>query len=129
VSVEGPDSAKIGEEIGVAIRLSATTALGRIRTQVRFDAAALQLVSAEPGDLASAGEAPKVDLKPGGVQVDLVAGEGAPVAGSGGLVNLRFKVVAARPSTAVETQVVLIGEDGAAVGTTQATSLKMALGE
>jgi general secretion pathway protein D len=123
VTIEGPDTAKVGDEVSVSVRLASTTALGRIRTQVGFDAAALQLVSAEPGDLAPAGEAPKVDVRPGGVQLELAGSEGAPVSGGGALINLRFRVVAARPAIAVTTQVVLVGEDGVAVAATQATPL------
>ena len=126
VTIEGPDTAKVGEEIAVAIRLSSGTAFGRVRTQVGFDASALQLVSAEPGDLAT-GDAPKVTMKSGGVQLELVGGDAAPVAGSGGLLNLRFRAVAVRPATSIATQVVLVGEDGVAVAATQATPLKISL--
>jgi len=125
VTIEGPETAKVGEEVSVSVRLSSTSAMKRIRTQVGFDASALQLVSAEAGELASlAPETPKVDTKPGGVQLDLAGSEGAPVSGGGTLLNLRFRVVAPRPAS-VSTQVVLVGEDGVAVGATQATPLKI----
>lgn len=126
VTIEGPDTAKVGDEVSVSVKLTSTSALGRIRTQVGFDAAALQLVSAEPGDLAPSGETPKVDMKPGGVQLEFTGSEGAPVSGSGSLIDLRFRVVAARPAT-IATQVVLVGEDGVAVAATQATPLKIAV--
>jgi general secretion pathway protein D len=129
VTIEGPDTAKVGDEISVSVKLASTSALGRIRTQVAFDAAALQLVSAEPGDLAPSGETPKVDMKPGGVQLELAGSEGAPVSGGGSLINLRFRVVAARPAIAITTQVVLIGEDGVAVAATQSTPLKIAVAQ
>jgi general secretion pathway protein D len=125
VTIEGPDTAKVGDEISVSVRLASTAALGRVRTQVGFDAGALQLVSAEPGDLAPPGELPKVDVRPGGVQLELAGGEGAPVSGGGSLLELRFRVVAARPGLAITTQVVLVGEDGVAVAATQATPLKI----
>jgi len=127
VTIEGPDTAKVGDEVSVSVKLASTAALGRIRTQVGFDAAALQLVSAEPGDLAPSGETPKVDMKPGGVQLEFVGSEGAPVSGSGSLVNLRFRVVAARPTITIATQVVLVGEDGVAVAATQAAPLNIAV--
>ena len=125
VTIEGPETAKVGEEIGVTVRLSSTRSLGRIRTQVGFDATALQVVSADPGDLAPA--EPKIDTRPGGVQLEF-SGEGAPLSGGGSLVNLRFRVVAARPVT-VTTQVVLVGEDGVAVASTQATPLKITVSQ
>jgi general secretion pathway protein D len=127
VSIEGPDSAKLGEEISVSVRLASTSALGRIRTQVGFDATALQLISAEPGDLAPPRDPPKVDVKAGGVQLELAGSAGTPVAGVGTLVNLRFRVVAARPAISIATQVVLVGEDGVAVAATQATPLTIAV--
>jgi hypothetical protein len=125
VTIEGPETAKVGEEVSVSVKLASTSPLGRVRTQVAFDASALQLVSAEPGDLASSSA--KVETRPGGVQLELVGGEGAPVSGGGGLLDLRFRVVAARPAIAISTQVVLVGEDGAAVAATQATPLKIAV--
>src|SRR5205085_1714831 len=52
VTIEGPETAKVGDEVSVSVKLASTSPLGRIRTQVGFDASALQLVSAEPGDRA-----------------------------------------------------------------------------
>jgi hypothetical protein len=127
VKIEGPETAKVGDEISVSVKLASPSTLGRIRTQVGFDAAALQLVSAEPGDLAPSGETPNVEIKPGRVQLELAGSEGAPVSGGGTLINLRFRVVAARPAIAIATQVVLVGEDGVAVAATQATPLKIAV--
>ncbi len=127
VTIEGPDTAKVGDEVSVSVKLASSSALGRIRTQVKFDASALQLVSAEPGDLAPSGETPKVEMKPGGVQLELAGTEGAPISGGGSLIDLRFRVVAARPEIAISTQVVLVGADGVAVAATQATPLKIAV--
>jgi len=127
VTIEGPEAAKVGDEISVSVKLASTSALRRIRTQVGFDASALQLVSAEPGDLALSGEAPKVETKSGGVQLEVAGTEVTPVSGGGALINLRFRVVAARPAIAIATQVVLVGEDGVAVAATQATPLKIAV--
>ena len=127
VTIDGPGSAKIGDEITVAVRLASDQPLGRVRAQVRFDASALQLVSAEPGDLAPSGDATKVDLKPGGVQLELAGGTDAPVSGSGSLINLRFKAVAARPTVTIATQVVLVGPDGVAIAATPATPLAITL--
>ena len=114
----------MGDEISVAVKLSAVEALGRMRAQVRFDASALQLVSAEPGGFASSAETPKIDLKPGGVQLDVGGTADAPVTGSGDVLEMRFKVVAARP-VSIATQVVLIGADGAAIAATPSTPLNI----
>ena len=71
-------------------------------------------------------DSPKVDLRPGGVQLELATGSDAPISGGGTIVNMRFKVVAPRPAVTVDTQVALLGEDGVAVAATAATPLKIA---
>jgi general secretion pathway protein D len=119
VTIDGPESAKVGEEISVTVRLTSGTAVGRVRTQVAFDPTVLQLVSADAGDI---GSDAKVDTKAGGVQVDTTT-DGAL---SGSLVTLRLRVAAVRAAASVQTQVVLVGEDGAAHAATQATPLKIA---
>jgi general secretion pathway protein D len=125
VTLEGPDTAKVGDEINVSVKLASGQNLGRVRAQVRFDASALQLVSAEPGSLAPSGNTPKVDLRPGGVQLELAGSADAPVSGTGSVIDMRFKVVAPRPAASMDTQVVLLGADGVAVAATAATPLKM----
>ncbi len=120
VTLEGPTSAKVGEELTVAVRLDGATGAGKVRTQLRFDPTALQVVSADAGDVAPGG---KVDLRAGGVQLDSGA---TPVSASGSLLNVRFKVLLARPTVTVSTQVILMGEDGVALATTQATPLAIA---
>jgi general secretion pathway protein D len=127
VTLEGPDNAKVGDEISVSVRLASGQPLGRVRAQVRFDAAALQLISAEPGDLAGAGDAPKVNLRPGGVQLELAGGTDAPLSGGGSVVDMRFRVVAARPALAIDTQVVMVSTEGVALAATAATPLKIAV--
>ena len=127
VTLEGPDTAKIGDEIDVAVHLTSGEPLGRVHAQVRFDPTALELESAVAGDLTPSGDAPKVDVRPGGVQLDLVTGPDAPISGGGSVVTMRFKAVAARPSSAIETQVALLGNDGAVVAATAATPLKLAI--
>jgi general secretion pathway protein D len=130
VTLEGPDSAKVGDEIGVSVKLAAGQGLGRVRAQVRFDAAALQLVSAEPGDIApTGGDAPKVDIRAGGVQLELAGSAAAPVSGTGSVIDMRFRVVAPRPALSIDTQVVLVGEDGVAIAATAATPLKIAVSQ
>jgi general secretion pathway protein D len=130
VTLEGPDAAKVGDEISVAVKLSSGQPLGHVRAQVRFDAAALQLISAEPGNLAPAGDTPKVTTRPGGVQLELSGTTDAPVSGGGGsIVDMRFRVVMPRPALSIDTQVVLVGEDGVAVAATAATPLKIAVSQ
>jgi general secretion pathway protein D len=129
VTIEGPDSAKVGDEVNVAVRLTSGTAPGRLRAQVRFDASALQLVSAEPGTVAASGDSPKLDVRPGGVQLELVGSADAPLGTNGSIVNLRFRAVTSRPAALVSTQVIVLGEDGVAMASTPGTLLKMAISQ
>ncbi len=129
VTLEGPDSAKVGDEIKVSVKLSPSQALGRIRAQVRFDATALQLIGAEPGDLAPAGDAAKPVMRPGGVQIELAGSDSGGISGGGSIVDMRFRVVAPRPALSIDTQVVLVGEDGVAIAATAATPLKIAVSQ
>jgi hypothetical protein len=122
VTLEGPDAAKVGEEFAVAVRLSDGDGLGRVRAQVRFDASALQLVSASAGDLAA--DDPRVDVRPGGAQLDLTSV--APNATSGSVMTLKFRAVAPRPVSIV-TQVIAMAQDGTALASTPATPLKVSL--
>jgi hypothetical protein len=98
VTLEGPNAAKVGEEFAVAVRLSDGDGLGRVRAQVRFDASALQLVSASV----------------------------APNATSGSVMTLKFRAVAPRPVSIV-TQVIAMAQDGTALASTPATPLKVSL--
>ena len=129
VTIEGPDTAKAGDEVNVAVRLASGTAPGRLRAQVRFDASALQLLSAEPGSIAASGDSPKLDVRPGGVQLELAGSAAAPLGANGSIVNLRFRAVTPRPSVQVSTQVVLLNDDNTAMAATAGTSLKLAISQ
>src|SRR2546430_13357747 len=48
---EGPSETKVGEEFQVTVRLATDQSITHLRSQLRFDASALQLVSASPGDM------------------------------------------------------------------------------
>ena len=129
ITIEGPDTAKVGDEINVAVKLTSGTAPGRLRAQVRFDASALQLVSAEPGSITSPGDSPKVDVRPGGVQLELAGSGAAPLGANGSIVDLRFRAVTPRPAVMVASQVVLLAPDGTAMAATPGTSLKLAIAQ
>jgi len=120
VTLDGPSTAKVGDAINVAVRLDGATGAGKVRTQLRFDPTALQVLSADAGDVAPEG---KVDVRAGGVQLDSGATQ---LSASGSLLNVRFKVLLARPTITVSTQVVLMGADGVALAATQATPLAIA---
>jgi hypothetical protein len=128
LTVEGPSEARVGEEFQVTVRLATDQAITRLRSQLRFDSTALQLVGSTTGDLvpAAAGN-PSVDAKPGGAQLEIITTPDEPVQGSGSLMVLSFKALAARPATNVMAMLNVLGGTGAAVGNSSAQPLKIAI--
>ncbi|TLY78822.1 MAG: hypothetical protein E6K41_13675, partial [Gammaproteobacteria bacterium] len=111
----------------VTVRLATDQSITHLRSQLRFDSSALQLVSASTGDLVpAAAGAPKVETRGGGAQLDVTTTSDEPVQGSGSLMVLQFKAVAARPATIIAMLNVL-GGTGAAVGNSTAPPLKIAI--
>ncbi|MDB6086372.1 MAG: ral secretion pathway protein GspD, partial [Gammaproteobacteria bacterium] len=127
VTVDGPGEIAVGQEFDVTVRMASDIGITRLRGQVRFDSAALQLVSATAGELvpASAGS-PTVDGKAGGAQLDVVAGED-PVQGEGSLMLLRFKALAARPTSSIAAQVSAVGPSGGAMANAASQPLSIAI--
>jgi hypothetical protein len=94
---------------------------------VRFDTSALQLISATAGDVVpSTAGSPTVDPKAGGAQLDVVASDD-PIQGEGSLMLLRFKALAARPSSAIAAQVSAMGPSGTAMANAASQPLSVAI--
>jgi hypothetical protein len=99
-----------------------------LRSQLRFDGSALQLVSATVGDVVPSGaNSPSVDMKGGGAQLDVVTSPEEPVQGTGSLMVLRFKALAPRAATNIAAMLNVLGGTGAAVGSSSAQPLKIAI--
>ena len=128
LNLEGPRNAKVGDEFQVVLQLSSQQGITRLRSQLRFDASALQLISATVGDIVpAAANGPSVDTKGGGAQLDVVASPEDPVQGSGSLMVVRFKALAPRPSTNIAAMVNVLGGTGAAIGSSSAPPLMIAI--
>jgi general secretion pathway protein D len=128
MSLDGPTSAKVGDEFQVVVQLSTQTAITRMRSQVRFEPAALQLVSAATGDVVpTAAGSPTVDMTGGGAELDIIAPPDDPVQGTGSLMVLRFKALAPRQATNIAALLSILGGSGTAVGTSSAQPLKIAI--
>jgi len=128
LNLQGPADTRVGDEFQVVLQLSSQQGITRLRSQLRFDAAAMQLISATVGDVVpAAAGGPTVDTKGGGAQLDVVASPEDPVQGSGSLMILRFKALAARPATSIAAMVNVLGGTGAAVGSSSAQPLKIAI--
>jgi hypothetical protein len=128
VTVEGPSEARVGDEFQVIVHLSAAQPLTRLRSQVRFDPMALQLISSTAGEIvpATAGS-PVVDARAGGAQLEVVTSPDEPVLGEGGLMVLRFRALAPRPATNVGAMLSVVGATGAAVGNSVSPPLSIAI--
>jgi general secretion pathway protein D len=128
LSVAGPTDAKVGQEFDVQVQLSTQEPLTHLRAQLRFDASALQLLSASVGSAvpASAG-APTVSTRGAGAQLEFTASSDDPVQGTGTLMTTRFKALAPRPSTSIAAMLNVLGGRGAAVGSSSAQPLQIAI--
>jgi general secretion pathway protein D len=128
LSVEGPAEAKVGEEFDVRVQLSSEEPITHLRSQLRYDSSALQIVSASAGDVVPAGAGgPTVNTRGIGAQLDITTPAEDPVQGSGTLMTVRFKAVASRPSTNVAAMLNVLGGTGAAVGSSSAPPLAIVI--
>jgi hypothetical protein len=124
LSVDGPTDAKLGDEFDVQLQLSTQDPITHLRAQLRYDSSALQIVSAGVGDVVPAGAgSPTVNTKGIGVQLDVTTPPEDPVLGSGTLMTVRFKALAARPASNVAAMLNVVGGTGGAVGSTSAQPL------
>ena len=127
LTMDGPSEVKVGDEFQVTVRLATDQSITHLRSQLRFEGGSLQLVSASTGDMVpAAAGSPKVETRGGGAQLDVTTTSDEPVQGSGSLMVLQFKAVAARPATIIAMLNVL-GGTGAAVGNSTAPPLKIAI--
>jgi general secretion pathway protein D len=128
LTIDGPSDVKVGDEFRVTVRLATDQSITHLRTQLRFDSSALQVLSAEPGDMVpAAAGSPKVETHAGGAQLDITTTSDSPVQGSGSLMVLEFKALAARPASNVMAMANVLGGAGAATGNSQAPPLKIAI--
>ena len=116
LSLEGPAQAAVGEEFEVALSMSSEPEISAIRSVVRFDPSALQVVGADFGGLIpddARGSGPQVGERDGRIRLELPA---LAVSGEGQVLTIRFKAVSPRPGTMVAVQQFgATGTDGAVV--------------
>jgi hypothetical protein len=118
----------VGDQFRVTVRLATDQTITHLRTQLRFDSSALQLLTAEPGDMVpAAAGSPKVETHGGGAQLDIKTTADSPVQGNGSLMVLEFKALAARPASDVQAMANVLGGTGAATGNAAAPPLKIAI--
>ena len=103
---EGPGQVAVGQEFEVLLNLASGTELAALRSQLRYDPAALQLLGADFGSIVPNGVAatPQIDERGGRAQLDLSNIGGSTMSGSGSLVVLKFKALSPRPASMVSVQ-------------------------
>jgi hypothetical protein len=110
------------------VHLATDQSITHLRTQLRFDATALQLLSADTGDLVpAAAGSPKVETHGGNAQLDFTTTSDEPVQGSGSLMVLQFKALQPRAASGIMAMLNVLGGAGAAVGNSTAPPLQVAI--
>lgn len=127
VTLDGPAEVKVGQEFTVNLNLSSDQGLSHLHGQVRFDATAMQLISATAGDaIPSSAGSPHVDARVGGAQIDVNSTQ-EPLKGSGSLLIMRFKALAPRGATPLAAQVAVVGAGGIPAANAPAAPLQLAI--
>ena len=126
-TLSGPGDVKVGDEFTVTLQLQTDQSIAHVRSQVRFDGAAFQLLSGDAGGMVPGSAGAKVIGRSGGAQLDASAPSDSPISGSGDLMVLRFKALQARPQTAFAAQVTVMGASGAILATSTPTPLTLAV--
>lgn len=105
LSWDGPGEVTVGQEFEVRLNCSTTADLGNLRSTLRFDAAALELIGADAGSLIPAelreAAKPLTDARTGRAQISVTGGT---IKGDGDVIVLRFKAISPRPITMVTVQ-------------------------
>ncbi|MBS0579504.1 MAG: type II and III secretion system protein [Proteobacteria bacterium] len=125
--LDGPAQVRVGEQFEVSVNMSSAQDITRMRSQLRFDAGVLQLTSATLGSLVpSAAGSPSIQARPGGAQLEVLTTPDDPVRGSGPLMILQFKALAAR-GTSIAAMVNVLGGNNVATGSSSAEPLRLSI--
>jgi general secretion pathway protein D len=125
LSWQAPTEVSVGEEFDVTLQLASPQGLTQLRSQVKFDPAAVELLGATAGGLVAA-TSPRIDTPRGGASLDANATADAPVQGNGDLFVLHFKALAARPGTPLSARLAASGAKGG-VGMPTAPTLSITI--
>jgi len=108
LTLDGPGQAVVGQEFSVTLSMAGEGSFAGLRSRVRFDPAALELVAAETGDAVPAALAasavPAIAQRDGRVQLDVDAPAETPLNSTGTLLVLRFRAISPRPKTMIAVQ-------------------------
>jgi general secretion pathway protein D len=105
---DAPGQVSVGDTFNVALTINSATELASLRTQLRFDQAALELSSVEVGNFippaVHAASQPAVLQRAGRVQMNVASTGEAPASGSGSVMVMHFKALLPRPGTSITVQ-------------------------
>ena len=110
---DSPAEVKVGDEFDVTLQLDTGGPLTQLRGQLRYDANALELVSASAGSVLGSVDG-HLETPRGVAILDATTTADAPISGSGPLLSLHFTAKVARPSTAVSARLAATGVHGGA---------------
>ena len=113
LSWDGPTEVKVGDEFDVSLALDSALPLTQLRTQVRYDAVALELVSATAGSLVGSA-APHVETPRGVAMLDATATAETAVSGSGALLVMHFRALVPRTATTLSARLAASSAQGGA---------------
>ncbi len=128
-SLVGPSAVKVGDEFTVTLQMQTDQGVSKVRSQLRYDAAAFQLVSGDPGGLIPDSTGASVVGRSGGAQLEAAMPSGDTINGSGELMVLKFKALQSRPQTSFSAQVTAMGASGAIMANSTPTPLTLAIAQ
>jgi general secretion pathway protein D len=126
---DAPGQVAPGQDFDVVVRFSGGENMRSIRSQLHYDTNALQLVSAEAGDVVPAGNdaSPRLNQIAGVVQFVVTAAPDAPARGDGSFMTLHFKALAPNPGARVTLQMALVSATGASMSPTSQQPLTIVI--
>jgi len=105
---DGPGQVTVGQEFTVTLMLNSPAPLASLRSQLRYDQAALELLVAEVGDFVPSSVRsmvlPEIQERGGRASLNIESLGDPPVSGSGSLLILRFRSLTPRPTTMISLQ-------------------------
>ena len=125
----GPGDIKVGDEFTVTLQMQTDQGVSKVRSQLRYDGAAFQLLSGDPGGLIPDSTGAKVIGRSGGAQLEAAMPSGETINGNGDLMVLKFKALQARAQASFSAQVTVMGASGAIMANSTPTALTLAVGQ
>ena len=114
VTWDAPGQVSVGQQFDVTVRFASGADLKSIRSQLHYDTNALQLLSADPGDIVPPDlvVSPRLNQIAGVVQFTITATPEKPARGDGSLMVLHFKALAPNSAARISLQLAAVAANG-----------------